>query len=67
MTDDPAMDIITTERVRIVLDGRRLLIAPSARPGEYREVPVSQLDSWALKRLRELALQPPVEPPKEKA
>lgn len=67
MPDDCAMESITTKQVRLVLDGDRLLIAPASRPNDYRELAVAQIDRWATRKWGEMALQPPVEPPKEEA
>jgi virulence-associated protein VagC len=58
------MDTITLkgkkpdEDMRIAVAGDRLLIAPVQRPGDWREVPMGALNTWAVKHFREAALQP---------
>lgn len=46
------------ESMQIAVQGDRVLIAPTHRPGDWREVPMGALNTWAVKHFREAALQP---------
>lgn len=56
---------LPTMRIRIETD--KVLIAPLARPDDWREVTASLLDKWLIKQWREQALQPVVNVQKEKS
>jgi len=49
---------LPTMRIRIETD--KVLIAPLARPDDWREVAASLLDKWLVKQWRDQALQPVV-------
>jgi len=54
---------LPTMRIRIETD--KVLIAPLARPDDWREIETSLLDKWLVKQWREQALQPVVNVQKE--
>ena len=50
---------LPTMRIRVETD--KVLIAPLARPDDWREVTASLLDKWLVKQWRDQALQPVVQ------
>ena len=50
---------LPTMRIRVETD--KVLIAPLARPDDWREVETSLLDKWLVKQWRDQALQPVVQ------
>lgn len=61
------MKTINLPTMRIRIESEKVLIAPLARPDDWREVTASLLDKWLVKQWREQALQPVVNvQPKEK-
>jgi hypothetical protein len=47
-----------TNRFELTRSGDRMLFAPLTRPGDWRELPIGQIDSWLARNYRDLAEQP---------
>lgn len=52
------MKPINLPNTRIRIEAEKVLIAPTGRPEDWREVEIHLLDNWAKKQWQLLALQP---------